>query len=135
MPEVVCMLTGYYPSISYPLYIITYEKMKFIESEAAFSSGNIPQAYGPYIESIKANMNKMGIAVVRRTYRNDPSVSAGKSNLAPTLTQKKNIKHCFSCLVGWDDARRFDCRVPGISITIKCCYFYFCKKVSLSLNC
>ena len=55
-------LTGYYSSENSPLYIITYEEMKFIEAEAAFRSNDKPTAYAAYIEGITANMNKMGVS-------------------------------------------------------------------------
>ena len=102
-------LTGYYSNTSSPLYIITYEEMKFIEAEAAFRSGDITRAYTAYIEGISANMSKMGVAAVARdTYINDPSVSVGAANLTLALIFKEKYKALFLMPVSWDDARRFD---------------------------
>ena len=102
-------LTGYYSNTSSPLYIITYEEMKFIEAEAAFRSGDLTRAYAAYIEGISANMSKMGVAAVARdTYINDPSVSVGAANLTLALIFKEKYKALFLMPVSWDDARRFD---------------------------
>jgi hypothetical protein len=102
-------LNGYYSSESSPLYIITYEEMKFIEAEAAFRSNDMPRAYAAYIEAITANMNKIGVAAAARdTYINDPSVSVGGANLTLALIFKEKYKALFLMPVTWDDARRFD---------------------------
>ena len=102
-------LTGYYSSTSSPLYIITYEEMKFIEAEAAFRDNDLPRAYAAYMEGIAANMNKMGVAAgVRDAYINDPSVSVGDTNLTLALIFKEKYKALFLSPVSWDDARRFD---------------------------
>ncbi len=102
-------LNGYYSSTSSPLYIITYEEMKFIEAEAAYRSNDMPRAYAAYLEAITANMNKMGVAAAARdTYINDPSVSVGAANLTLALIFKEKYKALFLMPVTWDDARRFD---------------------------
>jgi hypothetical protein len=102
-------LNGYYSSTNSPLYIITYEEMKFIEAEAAFRSNDLPRAYAAYIEGITANMNKMGVAAsARDAYINDLSVSVGEANLTLGLIFKEKYKALFLMPVTWDDARRFD---------------------------
>lgn len=102
-------LNGYYSSESSPLYIITYEEMKFIEAEAAFRSSDLPRAYAAYLEGIRANMNKMGVAAAARdAYINDPSVSVGAANITLALIFKEKYKALFLMPVTWDDARRFN---------------------------
>ena len=109
MEESYISLSGYYSSTSSPLYIITYEEMKFIEAEAAFRSNDLPRAYAAYIEGITANMNKMGVAAsARDAYINDPSVSVGEAGLTLGLIFKEKYKALFLMPVSWDDARRFD---------------------------
>ena len=102
-------LTGYYSSESAPLYIITYEEMKFIEAEAAFRDGDKMRAYAAYLEGIRANMNKLGVAAADRDdYVGDPSVSVGEANLTLKDIFTEKYKALFLMPVTWDDARRFD---------------------------
>lgn len=117
MEESYISLTGYYSSTSSPLYIVTYEEMKFIEAEAAFRSGDIPRAYAAYIEGITANMNKIGVAATDRdAYINDPSVSVGQANLTLDLIFKEKYKALFLMPVTWDDARRYDYGYQGFQL-------------------
>lgn len=102
-------LTGYYSSTSSPLFIITYEEMKFIEAEVAFRANELDIAYAAYIEGITANMNKLGVAAGEtNSYINDPSVSVGTSNISLSLIFKEKYKALFLSPVSWDDARRYD---------------------------
>jgi len=112
-------LNGYYSSESSPLYIITYEEMKFIEAEAAFRSNDLPRAYDAYLEGISANMNKMGVpAAARDTYINHASVSVGAANITLSLIFKEKYKALFLMPVTWDDARRFDYGYQGFQLPL-----------------
>jgi hypothetical protein len=105
--------TGYYSSTSSPLYIITYEEMKFIEAEVAFRTNDKPRAYAAYLEGIKANMNKVGVSATDRdNYINHPSVSVGSANLTLQRIFTEKYKALFLMPVTWDDARRFDYQYP-----------------------
>lgn len=109
MEESYVSLTGYYSSTSSPLYIATYDEMKFIEAEVKFRTNDLAGAYPAYIEGITANMNMLGVAAGdRATYINDPSVSVGQANLTLGLIFKEKYKALFLSPVTWDDARRFD---------------------------
>lgn len=112
-------LNGYYSSESSPLYIITYEEMKFIESEAAFRANDLTRAYNAYLAAITANMNKMGVAAAARdAYINDPSVSVGSGNITLALIFKEKYKALFLMPVTWDDARRFDYAYQGFQLPL-----------------
>jgi hypothetical protein len=112
-------LKGYYSSENSPLYIITYEEMKFIEAEAAFRSNDRPRAYAAYLEGIKANMNTMGVsAAARDAYINDPSVAVGAANLTLDLIFKEKYKALFLMPVTWDDARRFNYAYKGFQLPL-----------------
>ena len=112
-------LNGYYSSTSSPLYIITYEEMKFIEAEAAFRSNDLQRAYAAYIGGITANMNKMGVdAAARDTYINHASVSVGATNITLTLIFKEKYKALFLSPVTWDDARRFNYGYQGFQLPL-----------------
>ena len=119
MEESYVDLNGYYSSESSPLYIITYEEMKFIEAEAAFRSNDLPRAYAAYIEGIRTNMDKMGVsAAARDTYINNPSVSVGASNITLALIFKEKYKALFLMPVTWDDARRYDYGYQGFQLPL-----------------
>lgn len=110
-------LTGFYSSPNSPLYIITYEEMKFIEAEAAFRSNDRPRAYAAYLEGIRANMNKMGVdAAARDAYVNAPQVSVGANNLTLELIFREKYKALFLQPVTWDDARRFNYGYTGFRL-------------------
>jgi hypothetical protein len=105
--------TGFYSSTSSPLYIITYEEIKFIEAEVAFRTNDKPRAYNAYLEGIRANMNKVGVtAAARDAYINHPSISVGSSGLTLQKIFNEKYKALFLTPVTWDDARRFDYQYP-----------------------
>lgn len=105
--------TGFYSSTASPLYIITYEEMKFIEAEVAFRTNDKPRAYAAYLEGIRANMNKVGVSATDRdNYINHPSVSVGSANLTLQQIFSEKYKALFLMPVTWDDARRFDYQYP-----------------------
>jgi hypothetical protein len=112
-------LTGYYSSTGSPLFIITYDEMKFIEAEVAFRMNDKARAYDAYLEGIRVNMDKMGIAPTERNaYINDPSVSVGENNLALSHIFKEKYKALFLMPVTWGDARRFDYQYPGFQLPL-----------------
>lgn len=105
--------TGYYSSTASPLYIITYEEMKFIEAEVAFRTNDKPRAYTAYLEGIRANLNKVGVLpAARDAYINHSSVSVGATNLTLQKIFNEKWKALFLTPVSWDDARRFDYQYP-----------------------
>jgi hypothetical protein len=112
-------LSGYYSSPNSPLYIITYEELKFIEAEAAFRSGNKPRAYTAYLEAIRANMSKMGVTTdARESYVTNPAVSVGANNLTLNLIFREKYKALFLMPVTWDDARRNDYQYQGFQLPL-----------------
>lgn len=112
-------LTGYYSSTSSPLYIISYEEVKFIEAEAAFRANNKTRAYAAYLEGIRANMNKMGVAAVDRdAYVNNPAISVGEANLTLQHIFQEKYKALFLMPVTWDDARRSNYIYQGFQLPL-----------------
>lgn len=111
--------TGYYSSVKSPLFIITYEEMKFIEAEVAFRTGDKPRSYAAFLEGIKANMNKMGVSAANRdAYVNHPTVSVGVAALTLELIFREKYKALFLMPVTWDDARRFDYKYKGFQLPL-----------------
>jgi hypothetical protein len=112
-------LTGYYSSPAAPLFIITYDEMKFIEAEVAFRTNDRPRAYAAYLEGIRANMTKMNVAAAARdAYINNPLVSVGSGNLTLELIFREKWKATFLMPVTWDDARRFDYQYQGFMMPL-----------------
>jgi effector-binding domain-containing protein len=111
--------TGFYSSQKSPVYIVTYDEMKFIEAEVAFRTSDLPRAYDAYLEGIRANMNKMGVAAAARdAYINDPRVSVGANNLTLETIFREKWKALFLSPVTWDDARRFNYAYPGFQLPL-----------------
>ena len=112
-------LTGYYSGTSSPLYIISYEEMKFIEAEVAFRANDLPKSYAAYLAGITANMNKLGVAAAGRDmYVNAPSVSVGAANITLALIFKEKYKALFLSPVTWDDARRYNYQYLGFQLPL-----------------
>jgi hypothetical protein len=108
-------LTGYYSSPNSPLFIMTFEEVKFIEAEAALRSNNRTRAYNAYIDAIRANMTKMGIASTAiEAYVTNPAVAVGAANLTLELIFREKYKALFLMPVIWDDARRLN--YPGFQL-------------------
>ncbi|MEO8766616.1 MAG: SusD/RagB family nutrient-binding outer membrane lipoprotein [Ginsengibacter sp.] len=123
-------LNGYYSSTSSPLYIITYEEMKFIEAEVYFRSSDMPKAYAAYLAAVTANMNKIGVDPGDGdTYINDPSVSVGEANLTLALIFKEKYKALFLMPVTWDDARRFDYGYQGFQLPLNVATSTFIRRL------
>ncbi len=114
-------LTGFYSSTSSPIYIITYEEMKFIEAEAALRQA-VPdkaRAYAAYLAGINANMIKMGVApAAQLAYVSAASVSVGAANITLALIFKEKYKALFLQPVTYDDARRFDFAYTGFQLPL-----------------
>lgn len=112
-------LTGYYSSSNSPLFIITYEELKFIEAEAAFRSNDKVRAYDAYLEGIKANMDKMGVSAADRdAYMNHATVSVGSANITLDLIFKEKYKALFLNPETWNDARRYNYQYKDFSFPL-----------------
>ena len=130
MDESYLDLNGYYSSTNSPLFIITYEELKFIEAEAAFRSNDKPRAYNAYLEGIKANMNKLGVAAVDRdAYVNNPAVSVGSANLTLAHIFREKYKALVLMPVSWDDARRFEYAYQGFQLPLNAITSTFVRRL------
>lgn len=123
-------LTGYYSSPNSPLYIITFEELKFIEAEAAFRSNDLLRAYNAYLAGIAANMNKMGVpAAERDAYINHPSVSVGQAGITLALIFKEKYKAMYLMPVSWDDMRRFNYQYQGFQLPLNAVQSEFIRRL------
>lgn len=115
--ESVLTTNGWYSSTNSPFIIASYDEAKFIAAEAYFRKNMKPEAYAAYLEGIRANLTKMGVATSDRdAYLALPTVAVGATNLtlAHILTQK--YKANFLSPETWNDARRFDYQYPGFEL-------------------
>lgn len=123
-------LTGYYSNVNSPLFIITYEELKFIEAEAAFRANDKARAYSAYLEGINANMNKMGvIAANRDAYVTHASVSVGEANLTLDLIFKEKYKALFLNPETWNDARRYNYQYKDFTLPLNAVASNFVRRM------
>lgn len=123
-------LNGYYSSTASPLYIISYDELKFIEAEAALRSGDRQRAYTAYLAAIRANMDKLGVAATARdAYINSPQVSVGAANLTLKHIFQEKYKALFLHPVSWDDARRFDYAYQDFTLPVNAATNTFIRRL------
>ncbi|WP_207511483.1 SusD/RagB family nutrient-binding outer membrane lipoprotein [Longitalea luteola] len=112
-------LTGFYSSSNSPLFIITYDELKFIEAEAAFRANDKPRAYTAFLEGINANMNKMGVTPANRNaYVNHSSVAVGEANLTLDHIFREKYKALFLNPESWNDARRYNYQYKDFTLPL-----------------
>lgn len=109
----------WYSGPASPIRIIAYAECKFIEAEAALRSGNKPRAYQAYLDGIKANMEKMGVAKADiNHYVNQGFVGVGATNITLALIMKEKYVACFLSPVTWDDMRRTDYKYKDFQLPV-----------------
>jgi hypothetical protein len=115
--ECYLVLAGFFSGDASPLFVCTYEEVKFIEAEAALRSGNSTRAYNAYLEGIRANMNKIGVAATARdAYLARPAVGTGAAGLTLPRIFEEKYKALFLSPVTYDDARRFNFAYTGFQL-------------------
>lgn len=110
-------LTGTLSGTASPVFIITYDEVKFIEAEASLRSNDRPRAYAAYLAAIAANHTRMGVSgTAAATYLANPAVSVGAANLSLATIMREKYKAMFLMPVTWDDARRVDYNYPSFQL-------------------
>ncbi len=123
-------LNGYYSKSNAPLYIITFEELKFIEAEAKFRANDKPGAYAAYLAGITANMNKVGVSAANRdAYINHASVSVGAANITLDLIMKEKYKAMYLSPETWNDARRYDYQYKDFGLPLNVVTTEFIRRV------
>lgn len=98
----------FYSSNLSPILIATYAEQKFIEAEAAFEIDK-NRSYTAYLEGIRANMEKVGVASAEiDAYINSPTISMGAASLTMADIFREKYVALFLHPEAWVDARRFD---------------------------
>ncbi|MFN4285103.1 MAG: SusD/RagB family nutrient-binding outer membrane lipoprotein [Lacibacter sp.] len=117
--ECYLVLAGHYSADNAPLYVATFEEMKFIEAEAALRANQPTRAYNAYIAGITAHMNKLGVSAADRdAYLARPQVGVGAANLTLSTIYREKYIATFLHPVAWDDARRFNYNLPGFQLPL-----------------
>ena len=107
--EVYLETTGFYSTEDAPLLVFTYAEQKFIESEAAFRSGNMERAAAAFEAGIRANMEKVGVAggdITAYIQQKYPDLSGSSLTIQQIMDEK--YLAMFLHPETWNDARRFD---------------------------
>lgn len=126
---------GWYSSDNSPLQIITYSECKFIEAEADFRKGDNTAAYAAYMEGIKANMQKMGVAdTAIMRYTTDPVVAVGADALTLQRIMAEKYVALFLNPVTWDDMRRMDYDYKGFMMPQGAVLNTFIRRLSYPVN-
>lgn len=115
-----------------PIYIMTYEELKFIEAEAALRAGLTGRAYTAYLEGIQASMDKLDVgSAAAQAYINDPSVSVGEGNLTLDLIFKEKYVVTYLNFEAWNDARRHDYGYEGFEMPIGAVLSNFIRRIAI----
>ena len=108
---------NYYSAQAAPIVLGSYSEQKFMEAEALFlqnggnatSTGSSQVAYDAYLEGIRANMEKLGIAPDQSTaYLADTSIAVGAANLTLRLIMREKNIATFLNPESFVDLRRYD---------------------------
>ncbi len=117
--ESTLVLAGYFSGDASPLFVATFEEVKFIEAEAALRSGATTRAYNAYIAGIRASMDKIGVATpARDVYLALPQIAVGALNLTLADVFREKYKAMFLQPVSFDDARRFNFAYTGFQLPL-----------------
>jgi hypothetical protein len=117
--ECYLVLAGYFSGDASPLFVATFEEVKFIEAEAALRSGATTRAYTAYLAGIRASMDKIGVAAAARdAYLALPQIAVGATNLTQGDIFREKYKAMFLQPVTFDDARRFNFSYTGFQLPL-----------------
>lgn len=117
--ECYLVLAGYFSGDASPLFVATFEEVKFIEAEAALRSGATTRAYTAYLAGIRASMDKIGVAAAARdVYLALPQIAVGAANLTLADVFREKYKAMFLQPVTFDDARRFNFSYTGFQLPL-----------------
>jgi hypothetical protein len=120
---------GFYSKGGAPLLIITYAEMKFIESEAYFSTDKA-KSYQAYLDGIAANMDKVGVvAADKQTYLANPVVAVGVDAFTEDLIFKEKYVATFLQPETWTDARRYNYKYKDFSLPKNALLTTFIRRV------
>jgi len=111
------VLTGFYSADPSPLFVATFDEVEFIEAEAALRANDRTRAYAAYLNGIRINMDKLGVATtLRDLYIARPTIGVGAASLQLADIFREKYLAMFLSPVTYDDARRFDFNYTGFTL-------------------
>lgn len=112
----------FYGAKTSPVVILSYSEVQFVKAEALFST-NKPGAYDAYLEGIKSNMTKLGVALGDiNIYTASPLIAKGAANLTITDIMLQKYIALFLQMETWTDVRRYQYSTtvyPGLKPPLK----------------
>ncbi|KAA2242435.1 RagB/SusD family nutrient uptake outer membrane protein [Chitinophaga agrisoli] len=128
-------INGFYSRGGAPLLILTYAECKFIQAEAAFRAGDKTTAYTAYIDGIKANMDKVGVAAgARDAYVTNPVVAVGAANITLALIMKEKYVAMFLHPESWTDVRRMNYQYKDFNLPENALLPEFIRRVAYPVS-
>ncbi len=128
-------VNGFYSRGGTPLLIITNAECKFIQAEAAFRAGDKAIAYTAYIDGIKANMDKVGVAgAARDAYVTNPVVAVGAANITLALIMKEKYAAMFLNPESWTDVRRMNYQYKELNLPENALLPEFIRRVAYPVS-
>ena len=118
-------------STTAPIYIMTYEELKFVEAEAALRANQPTRAYDAYLEGIRANMVKLEVPQAEAdAYLQRPSVAVGANALTLAHVFKEKYVATYLQFEAWNDARRYDYNYAGFELPYNAALNTFVRRVA-----
>lgn len=115
--ECYLVLAGFYSADAAPLFVATFDEVEFIEAEAALRAGLRTRAYTAYLNGIRVNMDKLGVAAAARdAYLARPDIAVGSATLSLANIFREKYLAMFLSPITFDDARRFDYNYTGFTL-------------------
>lgn len=114
----------YYATKTSPVPILTYSEIQFIKAEALLATDK-PGAYAAYLEGIRSNMVKLGVAsadIDAYTGVGSPLIAKGAANLKITDVMLQKYIAQFLQMETWTDMRRYQYSTivyPGLVAPLK----------------
>ncbi len=115
-----------------PVFIMTYDELKFVEAEAALRANQRARAYAAYLEGIRASMERFEVDQSDiDAYLAEPSVAVGESALTLALIFKEKYVSTYLNFEGWVDARRHDYAYEGFRMPLGAVTSGYIRRVAI----
>lgn len=122
-------------STTAPIYIMTYEELKFVEAEAALRANQRTRAYTAYLEGIKASMSKLQVTDANaQAYLAEKSVSVGEAALTLDEIFKEKYVATYLNFEAWNDARRYDYKYKGFQLPYNASLTSYIRQVAVPVR-
>lgn len=122
-------------SVTSPIYIMTFEELKFVEAEAALRANQRQRAYDAYLEGIRASMAKLEVGAAEQdAYIGHSTVSVGADALTIGLILKEKYVATYLNFEAWIDARRYDYAYEGFGLPYRAELNTYIRQVAIPFD-